>query len=146
MLHLGKDIENRPRNIGMPTGLILMHAAKGMTAKEYADACRWMRDRALGDTHPSDRDAGRPLIPDPSELPRGGIVGCFRIATKPMLGPHEMGPPWKMGAQWGIPITDVRPLPFVPWKGMLGFWRVPPELIAAINAKLAAEGKPGLEE
>lgn len=111
-----KDIENR----SWPTarrGEILVHASKGMTKAEYEDV--------------ADMLAWQPGIYDMKiELPafdaieRGGIVG--RVTITGCVTKSES--PWFFGPQ-GFLLRDAKPLPFVPFKGMLGFFDVPDDLV-----------------
>lgn len=108
ILHGGKDIENRK----WPTkfrGRFLIHAAKGMTRKEFDDAFHWIV-----------RNPRIPLNffePEFSELERGGIVGdaelvdCVRSSSSP----------WFMGG-YGFVLSNVKPIPFRPCRGELGFF------------------------
>lgn len=109
ILHGGKDIENRD----WPTqvrGTVLVHASKGMTRDEYEDA---------KDTY--EYASGCSVrMPAFVELERGGIVGQVDIvgcATKSTS-------PWFFG-KFGFILANAKPLPFRPYKGMLGFFEVP---------------------
>ena len=122
ILKAGKDIENRD----WPTkyrGRILIHAAKGMTQAEHADAIHF----AVGAIQHDPRNEGaakrttlRELGFDFGALPRGGIVGSVEITDCVT----DSGSPWFMGL-YGFVLRDPQPLPFTPWKGRLGFFDVP---------------------
>jgi len=111
-----KRVENRR----WPThhrGRFLIHAAKGMTLEEYREARTFAR-----------RIEPTLELPLPSELDRGGIVGVARIvACHP---PGKQRDPWHMSEQFGFVLADVAAVPFVPCRGMLGFWTFepPPDL------------------
>jgi hypothetical protein len=135
ILHAGKRIENRRmvvRGVVRPPTWhryrepILLHAAKGCTSLEYADAFLWMKR------------AGFALeMPPIADMPRGGIVGRARIID--VLPPHNgqtcnhllehfdsgVDHRWHMPEQYGFVLTDVEPLPFRPWPGSLGLFEVP---------------------
>jgi hypothetical protein len=114
ILHAGKDIENRDW-LTRYRGTVLIHASKGMTRDEYADAVETARmaRRVLGCA------PGLRLEPF-HVLDRGGIVGqvdivdCVQSSTSP----------WFFGA-YGFVLKNAKPLPFRPFKGALGFFDVP---------------------
>ena len=70
IIHAGKDVENRTWCTNY-RGRFLVHAAKGMTQREYQDAKQFA---ALNGVH---------NLPEFDELPRGGIVG--------VIGPNGAG-------------------------------------------------------
>lgn len=127
VVHLEKDIENRRWNTKF-RGEFLIHAAKGMTAHEYLDASDFIADvKGWGAVTLS------ALLPQPKDLVRGGIVGRARIVD--VIQPREAGRmphPWHMPEQFGFVLADVRPVPFVPCRGSLGFFRVPDDVVAQI--------------
>lgn len=109
-----KRIENRGWNTEF-RGEFLIHAGKGMTLGEYADA----RYAQLG----SRRGIGDFPSMDELKAVRGGIVGIARLVDvlKPTARPTT---PWHVSGQYGFVLKDVRPLPFEPLKGALGFFEV----------------------
>lgn len=121
ILKAHKDIENRcwPTKV---RGRILIHAAKGMTRDEHEDALAFAVDAILADP----RNAGakkttlRALGFAFEDLQRGGIVGSVEIVD--CVSKSES--PWFVG-DFGFVLRDPQPLPFVPWKGQLGFFDVP---------------------
>jgi len=113
ILHGGKDIENRE----WPTrfrGRVLIHASKGMTRDEYADAF----DFAISSG----------ALPDLQNLPRlhfdtmerGGIVGSVEIVDCVTRSDSR----WFMGT-YGFVLRNPVVLPFQPYRGALGFFDVP---------------------
>jgi len=114
ILHYGKDIENR----NWPTkvrGRILIHAAKGMTLNEFEDACEC-----------AEIDAEIPQAANllPTDFERGGIVGSVEIidcVTK-------SDSPWFYG-EYGFVLRNPRYIPFIPYKGKLGFFYVPAAIL-----------------
>lgn len=113
ILHGGKDIENRD----WPTrvrGRILVHAAKGMTESEYEYAV----DAAIAN------GADLRAMPDWKHMQRGGIVGSVEIVDCVAASAS----PWFIGG-CGFVLRDPRPLPFVPYKGRLGFFEVGDDLL-----------------
>lgn len=121
ILHGGKDIENR----AWPTrfrGTFLIHASKGMTRYEYesaVDTARTARRDATGYVH----------IPPMKEIERGGIVGKADIVDCV----ERSNSSWFFG-QYGFVLANVTPVPFQPWKGSLGFFKVPDSVSQAALA------------
>lgn len=106
-----KDIENRSWRTHY-RGQVLIHAAQGMTRKDYREICSTVVDAIL----PID-------IPDYEELQRGGIVGVATITDCV----DKSDSPWFVGAK-GFVLADAKPLPFVPMKGKLSFFETGIEL------------------
>lgn len=110
ILNAGKDIENRdwPTNF---RGRTLIHASKSCTKAEYADALEFVTMGELG--------RQGIVLPPIEQLQRGGIVGSVEI-----IGcTAESDSPWFMG-QFGFVLRNPKPLPFVAWKGQLGFFNI----------------------
>lgn len=115
IIHGGKDIENRSWHT-KHRGRFLVHAAKGMTSKEYAEACNFCHLKCL------------PLPPSFDELKQrwcGGIIGSVVLADSR----NTSKSPWYMGDKAFL-LVNPKPLPFAPLKGRLGFFEVPDELVA----------------
>lgn len=108
ILHAGKDIENRDWSTSY-RGPILIHASKGMTIDEYEDAA----DFAFF-------HCGVESMEQREALPRGGIVGIADIVDCVT----ESESPWFVG-RFGFVLRNARPLPFLPFKGQLGFFDAP---------------------
>jgi len=105
-----KPVENRD----WPTrlrGRFLIHASKGMTRMEYADTREFAE--GLGVT-----------IPAFDELERGGIVGAATLNDCVT----EDDSPWFFG-DYGFVLDSAQPLTFIPFKGQLGFFEIPDELV-----------------
>jgi len=119
IFHAGKDVENRTWPTGF-RGRLLIHAAKGCTKAEYADAADWI-GAIMG------RD-----VPPLAQIERGGIVGAVTVADCVSRSPS----PWFVG-DYGFTLTDRRPLPFVPCVGALGLWRVPADVVQALQQAIA---------
>jgi hypothetical protein len=125
----GKDIENRSWNT-MHRGLVLIHASKGMKLREYNEALAFADDAA---------GAARPRAPSFDMLERGGIIGAARLTSVHV--PDEIGSPWHVPGCFGFRLEQVAPLPFRPYSGALGLFRVeltPAEVDALRAARLAA--------
>ena len=123
IIHAGKDIENRDWSTRF-RGRVLIHASKGMTRDEYDDA-NWFIQRAAG---PIDRDwlaKWLGVTAAPVLLERGGIIGSVEIIDCV----ENSESPWFMG-RYGFVLRDPHPIPFIPYKGQLGFFDVPDSLHA----------------
>ncbi len=116
IVHGGKDIENRSWHTKF-RGRFLVHAAKGMTVKEWVSASDFCIAQGIHDT-PFD-------MPDFDRLERGGIIGSVELVDSV----DTSASPWYMGEK-GFVLVDPKPLPFVPLKGRLGFFDVPLELVS----------------
>ncbi len=112
ILNAGKDIENRdwPTNF---RGRVLIHASKTCTKAEYEDAY----DTAMV-INPAI------LFPTLESLQRGGIVGSVEVIDCV----QQSESPWFVG-QHGFVLRDPKVLPFIPWKGRLGFFNVSEEAL-----------------
>lgn len=101
-----KNIENRE----WPThfrGRFLIHSSKSMTRAEY-QACRlFMAGFTTLD------------IPPAEQLERGGIVGEAVLLN--CVRRHDSE--WFCGP-FGFVLGEAKPLPFIPYKGTLGFFNV----------------------
>jgi len=110
IVHGAKDIENR----SWPTrvrGPVLIHAGKKRdgSAQDCVDAF----------IHPVTYDSGmEDEWPDAMEYPTGGIVGVAELIDCVTDSPS----PWFVG-DYGFIIRNARPLPFIPCRGALGFFR-----------------------
>ncbi len=110
IVHGGKDIENRSWHTKF-RGRFLVHAANGMTSNEFTMALLYCSERGLP-------------MPDRDDMQRGGIIGSAELVDSL----DTSGSPWYMG-QKGFLLRDPKPLPFTPYKGRLGFFEVPDELV-----------------
>jgi hypothetical protein len=109
IIHAGKDIENRSWqaiNYGLKRrGPVAIHAAKGMTRREYISTVRFMAD--IGVT-----------CPPPHELVRGGIIGSVNVIDVVT----ESDSPWFMGPR-GLVLSDPVPCDPIPSRGVLGYFK-----------------------
>jgi hypothetical protein len=114
ILHAGKRIENRDWRGCSYRGPLLIHAAAGLGVAECLEAIRGMTREGL--------IAGEILAswPGREAVHRGGIVGVCNVVDVV----RASSDPWFCGPL-GLVLADVRPLPFVPWKGALGLFEVP---------------------
>jgi hypothetical protein len=105
-----KDIENRT----WPTsyrGKILIHAGKRYAKYEFEDDAITFGFRFSG-------------FPETREEMTGGIVGMATLVDCV----QESDSQWFYGP-YGFVLRDARPLPFVPFRGQLGFFDVPDDLV-----------------
>lgn len=124
VLH-GKSIENRRWNTRF-RGEFLIHAAKGMTQAEYAEAHEWIYNASKGAL----------VVPRFGELLRGGVVGSAELVSvvlpcpnlaedvRHLYYPAGIDGRWHMPEQFGFVLANVKPLPFRPLVGHLGFFDV----------------------
>jgi ASCH domain len=106
-----KDIENRDWSTVF-RGRFLVHAGQTMTRPQYDDVITQL---LLADVLVS--------VP-PFETLRdqcGGFVGWSRVTDCVREHPSK----WKQPDGYGFVLRDSRPIPFVPWKGRLGWFNVP---------------------
>lgn len=117
ILNAGKNIENRAWSTRL-RGRILIHAAQGMTRDEHQAG-----QDTLIDT------GNRTLeLPGFTNLPRGGIVGSVEIVGCVRWS----NSPWFFGP-WGFVLRNPRALAEpIPWKGQLGFFEVPDDVLLDI--------------
>lgn len=109
ILHLGKTLENRT----WPTayrGTLLIHAAKGITHNEYAEAVWWMAHRGVA--HPRG-------VPPMDQLQRGGIVGVCKLVDCV----KQSSSLWFEGP-YGFVLEGAMPVDFLECKGSLGLFDV----------------------
>lgn len=111
ILHAGKDRENR----SWPTkvrGRVLIHCGEAMSPDDYSGAMESCIRYGL---------AARPPFPTRAALGflRGGIVGEVEIVDCIT----ESVSPWFSG-RYGFVLHNAKPLPFVIYKGRLGFFEV----------------------
>jgi len=109
-----KPIENRTWATKF-RGRVLIHAAKGMTRGEYAEAINFIATRGI-----SLPDG----FPDFEALERGGIIGSVEIVDCV----SQSDSPWFTGPQ-GFVLANPEPMPFIPLRGLLGFFEVDTSLL-----------------
>jgi hypothetical protein len=134
MLHLPepyrKKIENRKLGFSHKSfrGPVWVHASAERNEKVVEEARAFARLQGVPER----------LIPGTEELldlPVGAVVGRFTITgtlPAPML--CELPDRWRMAGQFGFTVEDATPVPLVPCKGALGFWRVPASVLEQLKA------------
>jgi len=111
ILNAGKDIENRDWRTNF-RGRVLIHASKSCAKSEYENAIDFMVDCGI------DRLAAD--LPSIDQFERGGIIGSVEIVD---CTDHSESP-WFVG-DFGFVLRNPKPMPFMPYKGRLGFFNVP---------------------
>ena len=115
IVNAGKDIENRSWATTF-RGPVCIHASKGMTNREWDEAMEFI-DRTF--PLPLVAQLGRRRSASGSdEAARGGIIATAEIAD--CVTQSES--PWFCGT-YGFVLRNVQPVPFIPVKGLLGFFR-----------------------
>ncbi len=129
ILHGGKVIENRSlgaiRSGGMVPGVICLHAAAGMTEKEY----RWGQWRL---------EKHGVTCPRPDALIRGGIIGTVEVTGIITESDSE----W-FGGEAGLTLANPRPIDPIPVAGALGYfeWQSAKDF-AAVKPWMTAYNRP----
>jgi len=105
-----KDVENRTWRTGH-RGPILIHA--GLRLEK--DAAEYYAEQARQND-----------VPWPETLLKGGIIGVVELVDCVASHPSEWYDPDSIA--WVL--ANASPLPFLPWKGRLGLFDVPDEVLA----------------
>ncbi|KVD71843.1 hypothetical protein WI89_01060 [Burkholderia ubonensis] len=113
-----KDIENRTWRTAY-RGPLLIHASAGMTRQEYEDAFQFALQ--AGGIQLAYR------MPGVKELERGGIIGVADLMH--VVSPAARMSLWHMDGCYGLHLCNARPLPFIPYKGQLGIFDVPDNVL-----------------
>lgn len=137
IVHGGKDVENRTRNLaGSYRGPLAIHSSKtpdpdGLFDPTLAQA---VREASSADSH-GDRSIWLP----------GSIIGMVdlwavhrsRPGCCPNRGARPFGSPWAHDAPWHLCVTEPRPLVVpVPCRGALGLWTLPSGVDDQVTAQL----------
>lgn len=148
VLYLGKTIENRRWRVSY-RGPLLLHAAIGMTKKEYRDAVAFCRHAYIGDSPlfvSSDRRWEFAKALSREQLLFGGIIGRATLvdivlpnpARQDVYTPLGVHGAWHMLEQFGWILRDVEPMPYVPLKGQRGLFHVDEDLLPASYRRMAS--------
>lgn len=135
IIHGGKDVENRSRNIaGSYRGPVAIHAGK-----TYDDYASWNDAwEALADALEAE---GCPPWESASNDCRGDIIGLVDLVDVHAARNHSRHPldtcsPWAdRHADWHLVLANPRAIPEpIPCRGRLGLWTVPDDIAARIEA------------
>ncbi len=119
ILNAGKNVENRLWSTPF-RGRILLHASKTITRGDYDDAWRFV-DALIDDGRiENNRHPEWPTWRWFKDNAAGGIVGEAEIVDCVARSDS----PWFVGP-FGFVLANAKPLPFRPYKGVLGFFDVP---------------------
>lgn len=127
IIHGGKDVENRSRNIaGAYRGPVAIHA--GLTHEKGTMAGKLHRQAHGTET--------------PTELVFGAVIGVVDLVSVHHDTDHGRGypcSPWAMTDNWHLVLANPRPLTTpVPAKGRLGLWTPDEALAAAIREQVTS--------
>lgn len=112
-----KPIENRSWYSAYQ-GEFLVHAGKSYSRRTHAQYANDLAER-FGI-----------LLPGFDDMPLGGIVG--KVSMTGCQREHHSR--WKEAGSWGFLLADAQPLPFIPWRGQLGFFQVPTSALQKVGA------------
>lgn len=125
IIHAGKDIENRTRNLaGSYRGPVAIHA--GLAKPEQHNLASKAHRAAHG-------------TEVPTEIVFGAFIGVVDLASvhhDSDHGPHRCSP-WALPGDWHLMPTNPRPLLHpIPARGMLGLWTPSAELLEQLQAAI----------
>jgi hypothetical protein len=78
---------------------------------------------------------------DQMALPRGGVVGMARIVDCVT----EMNSGWFFG-RYGFVLRDAFPLPLIPCRGQLGFFKLEPDTYASVADAIRSHARVGQQQ
>lgn len=148
IIHMGKDVDNRVRNIaGSYRGPVAIHAAQGVgTAREFMANTRAIAQ--VGSPVPLRLDYGKIIgVVTLVDVHSASVIGgCGRMQNdcaehpngcRHHCSPWAMGPAPHDGWYQHLVLADPRPLAEpIPYRGALGLRAVGAETIARIEAQL----------
>lgn len=105
-----KPVENREWSTSF-RGPLVIHAGVTLTRRYYTEVLDSLRAGQL---------PGAAELPAYDQLERGGIVGMAELVDCV----EQHGSPYFTGP-FGFVLRHARPLPFLAWKGQLGYFDVP---------------------
>lgn len=161
IIHGGKDVENRTRNIaGDYRGPVAIHAGLAKFEEEggaYPEVQRaiWFEEEGYRATDDQLWEVADDVDPDDPRFVYGAILGVVDLvgvheSYVDGCGTGEAGGPIPMCSEWAEPIAkhlvlaNPRPLPTpIPSRGSLGLRRLDPDTITQITAALVAEERTG---
>jgi hypothetical protein len=117
-----KDIENRGHKTRM-RGEVAIHAPLTIDWSAWGDM--------INGRHPARPSLTLPTmaVPTKAELRTGGIIGVVTFCD--CVTAHDSA--WFVGP-YGYVLKDARPVPFVPCRGQLGFFKLPADIEQSVRA------------
>lgn len=144
VVHLGKGYENRDWKPSNPNrkfrGICLIHASRSDTRADRDDYEHMMW---LGGHHRGLVDRAKLLaVPKYDDLPRGGIVGIANVIDSVTDNSIDLRPKnpqrhWYFGP-FALILNHMKPLPFTPCLGALGFFNLDTATLGLDDAILGA--------
>jgi hypothetical protein len=134
IIHGGKDVENRTRNLaGSYRGQVAIHAAKAI-----ADRSGWTDPNILAVmlVHDDLPDWSTTLghiigVADLVDVHLADSLGCPDLPPS-LTEAHSLCSPWAMRDHWHLVLANPRPLAApIPWRGALGLWTLPDDFATA---------------
>lgn len=116
----GKDVENRSWNTNF-RGRFLIHSSSACTINDLGIAFDWMKSRNLVSK-----------LPKLTDFKLGGIIGEAVLVDviDPKEPTQENVSSWREGGkQYGFMLKDIKPLPYIPCRGLLSFWKAPEDVL-----------------
>lgn len=141
IVHGGKDVENRTRNIaGAYRGPVAIHAG---LADDTSDLSAALTRGAWVQWWTEAREAGVDVGQQ-----RGAVIGVAELVEvhRCHIGNTDAPAcsPWATAGDYHLVLADARPLARpIPWRGALGLWTVPDELEAAIREQVTYGARAG---
>ena len=131
IIHGGKDVENRTRNLaGSYRGPLAIHASLREDLSALDKPVLWRSLFPNGEPAP---------LADPKPLDtRGAFLGVVDLLSVHHDSDHGRGHPcssWAMADDWHLVLNNPRPLAEpIPCKGRLGLWTPPAEVLEQLQA------------
>jgi hypothetical protein len=132
IIHGGKDVENRTRNLaGSYRGPLLIHAGRQLDEAGFFDPL-------IGNGTLSNYLADNSSLLDPFAL--GKVIGVVDLVSVHHDSDHGRGcpcSPWAIADDWHLAVANARPLSTpIPAKGRLGLWTPDTELVDQVLEQL----------
>lgn len=124
IIHGGKDVENRTRNIAGPyRGPVAIHAGLGVSSEAFDFNALMQGQRRRSFEH-------------------GAVVGVVDLASVHHCSDHGRNEAdrcsrWAMADHWHLALANARPIAPIPAKGRLGLWYPDRDLLPQIREALA---------
>lgn len=132
IMHAGKDVENRSRNVaGSYRGPLVIHAAKRIEEDEFVDALRFFD--GMGFERPQGKvgDLGFGVALGIVELVDvHWVASCIRYSSNELVDDFRLCSHWAQPDCWHLVLRNPRWFPEpIPYRGHLGLWEFPDDLL-----------------